>query len=384
MPGRGEITERFGSPDVAAGAPGRVNLIGDHVDYAGGVVLPCAIDRSCTAAIYRNACKADALTLSSLNTGEDMCVPFGDALLQRRLEGEPGWTPYVRGVIAGLGERGSVEELRGCRVAVSSDVPMGGGLSSSAALEVSVAIAARELCGIEVERLELAKLCQRAEQRYAGVPCGLMDQAVSVLAQPEHLLLLDCADETYAHVPLPSACELHVINSGVSHALADGAYADRRARCEEAARLLGVRHLARAEEAGVDALPTGLQAIARHVINETSRVREMAAVLRSGDLERAGALMFASHASLRNEYEVSCAEVDAIVDVLRETEGVYGARMTGGGFGGCVVALAKPGSDETMAHAVKACSTRNPGISWIRAAAVGGGRLLDVQLDRDR
>lgn len=383
MQGLWEITERFGSPDVAACAPGRVNLIGDHVDYAGGVVLPCAIDRSCTAAIYRDAGDADVLTLSSLNTGEDIRVPFSELFHQKRLESEPGWTPYVRGVIAGLGERGSVEDLRGCRVAVSSDVPMGGGLSSSAALEVSVAIATASMCGIEVGGLELAKMCQRAERSFAGVPCGLMDQAVSVLARPGHLLWLDCADETYAHVPLPSASELHVINSGVSHALADGAYADRRGRCEEAARLLGVKHLAHAEDTDVDALPTGLQAIARHVIRETRRVREMAAVLRSGDLERAGALMFASHASLRDEYEVSCAEVDAIVDVLRETEGVRGTRMTGGGFGGCVVALAEPGSDEAIARAMEGCKTLNPALSWMRVTAVGGGRLLETWLDRD-
>lgn len=371
-----EVAEKFGRAAVAARAPGRVNLIGDHVDYCGGLVMPFAIDRDCVAAIYPQVTDDESIALCSLNEDAEHVVRWRDAL-------EPGggapvgnWQSYVLGVIAGLAEVGSVKALRGCRVVVATDVPLGSGLSSSAALEVSVAVAAASLCGIDIEGIELAKLCQRAEHRFAGVPCGLMDQAISVLGRAGHLLTLDCASESTEHVPVPDGCELHVINSGVSHSLADGEYGKRRAACERAAEAIGIEHLAHADPGSFGAVPEEILPHARHVVSETARVRDLAQALEAGDLDRCGRLMYDSHASLRDDFLVSCDEIDLIVETLRNTEGVHGARMTGGGFGGCVVCLSAPGTEAEVHAAAERCRGACPEIAVLPVAASDGAGLI--------
>ena len=372
----GDMQAKFGPALSAARAPGRVNLIGDHVDYCGGRVMPFAIDRDGVATIHPGATDDNAIVLSSLASGGEHRIAFGDAF-------EPGvgapvgsWQSYVLGVIAGLGERGSIEAMRGCRVAVATSVPLGAGLSSSAALEVSVALAAARHCGISIEGLELAKLCQAAEHRFAGVPCGLMDQAISTLGREGHLVVLDCATEATREVPIPDACEIVVINSGVSHALADGEYGKRRAVCERAASLLGVEHLAHAAADALGELPGDVLPFARHVVSETARVDELGDRLAAGDLAQCGRIMLESHASLRDDFRVSCEEIDAIVERLRSVDGVFGARMTGGGFGGCVVALLEPGTGASIPAALEACRPMCPDLEVIAVKAADGARLI--------
>jgi galactokinase len=371
-----DISARFGSPAAAARAPGRVNLIGDHVDYCGGLVMPFAIDRDCVAAIYPGAAGDDAVALISLSDSVEHSIAWLAAFEEGRGAPTGSWQSYVLGVIAGLGEIGAVDRLRGCRVAVATDVPLGSGLSSSAALEVSVAVAAASWCGIEIGGLELAKLCQRAEHRFAGVPCGLMDQAISVLGRRGMLLTLDCATESVQHVPVPTECELIVINSGVSHALADGEYGERRAACERAAEAIGIEHLAHADAERIRSVPADVLPHARHVVSETERVRELAHALDAADLDACGRLMRESHVSLRDDFRVSCDEIDLIVETLSRVDGVYGARMTGGGFGGCVVCLAKPGSEAGVRAAADRCRGLCPEIAVLRVSASDGASLL--------
>ncbi|MEO1717418.1 MAG: galactokinase [Planctomycetota bacterium] len=374
-----DIAARFGPPAVAARAPGRVNLIGDHVDYCGGLVMPFAINRDCVAAIHTDVADDRTLVLCSLNEQSEHAVPWIDVLKSGGSAPVGSWQSYVLGVIAGLGEVGAVDRLRGCRIVVATDVPMGSGLSSSAALEVSVAVAAASRCGIDVGDLELAKLCQHAEHRFAGVPCGLMDQAISVLGRAGHLLILDCATDFTEHVPIPSTCELIVINSGVGHALADGEYGKRRASCEKAAEALGIRHLAHAEADALRSVPADLLPHARHVVSETARVRALADALAAGDLAECGRLVHESHVSLRDDFRVSCDEIDLIVETLCSTEGVYGARMTGGGFGGCVIGLAAPGFEPAVRAAAERCRGLCPNIEVIPVTASDGAeRITDV------
>jgi galactokinase len=246
---------------------------------------------------------------------------------------EPGWARYVAGVVAEL--RPTV----GGRGRVSSTLPVGAGLSSSAALEVAVALA----LGFEGSPLELARLCQRAEQRASGVPCGIMDQLASAAGVAGHALLIDCTSETVSPVPLPTDVEVVAIHSGVTRALAGSAYAERRAACEQAADLLGpLRAASMADLAGID--DPVVRRRARHVVTENQRVVAMADALAAHDPVAAGALMADSHVSLRDDFEVSTPELDELVERLGATRGVYGARLTGAGFGGCVVALCEPGA----------------------------------------
>ena len=371
-----DMTRRFGDASAAARAPGRVNLIGDHVDYCGGVVMPFAIDRDCVATVHPGAADASTLVLSSVTGDDEVRVAWDDAFEPGRGTAIGSWGSYVLGVLAGLCALGSIDSLRGCRIAVATDVPLGAGLSSSAALEVSVGVAVAAHCGIAIDGLDLARLCQAAEHRFAGVPCGLMDQAISVLGRAGHLVMLDCATEATRHVPIPAGCELVVINSGVSHALADGAYAKRRAACERAAAALGVRHLAHAAGDSLAALHEDVLPFARHVVSETERVGLLASHLASADLEGCGRLMLESHASLRDDFRVSCPEIDAIVDAVRSADGVYGARMTGGGFGGCVVVLAMPCSAASIAASVEVCREQCPRLAMLSVRASDGARLL--------
>jgi galactokinase len=342
-----------------AAAPGRVNLIGEHTDYSGGFVLPIAIDRSCLVAI---APAGDASR--SRIVSEHASAPFEIDLrsplspqVWHTLPHRPidGWTDYVVGVLALLADHASRlgTSIRNVDLAISSDVPLGGGLSSSASLEVSVTTVAATLWNIDLQGRECARLARRAEHAFAKVPCGIMDQYISALGRAGHALLIDCRTEECEHVAMPSAeqAAVLVVNSNVRHSLASGEYAKRRDACARAAQVLGVHELRDASEALLASSSSllfepgfdpGLFPVARHVVTENGRTLSAAAALQRGDLATVGRLMLASHASLRDDYKVSCPELDTLVEIAARLPGVYGARMTGGGFGGCMIALCRP------------------------------------------
>lgn len=296
-------------------ASGRVNLIGDHIDYAGGTVLPMALPMRTHVAAAR--------------------APRDDAASE--IEGDDGWRRYVLGVLAELREVGlSIPPLA---LAVASDVPVGAGLSSSAALEVAVARAALAVSGERLAPREIALVCQRAEHRHAGVPCGIMDQWCVGHAAAGEAIALDCAALESRPVALPRALRVEIVDSGVRHALRDGGYAARRADVESVATTLGVAHLARLPRGRwheIDALPAHIARRARHVVREQARVEAAIDALEREDLALFGALLVESHASLRDDFDVSVPELDRIVDDALAL-GALGARMTGGGFGGCAV-----------------------------------------------
>jgi len=312
---------------IRAHAPGRVNLIGDHTDYLDGLVLPMAIDRGTTVTGERTG---DAVVLTSADEPEPAVVPLD---VDDPAAATPGWARYVAGVVA------EVRPPVGFVGMVTTDLPIGGGLSSSAALEVAVALA----LGADGPPLDLARTCQRAEQRASGVPSGIMDQLASAAGVDGHALLIDCRDLTVEPVPLPPGAEVVVVDSGQARTLVGSAYAERRAQAEAATAVIGP--LREATGADLDRLDDPLaRRRARHVVTENERVRQFAAALAAGHLTGAGALMVASHASLRDDYEVSTPVLDALVERLLAVPGVYGARLTGAGFGGCVVALTDPGA----------------------------------------
>jgi galactokinase len=311
---------------VHAFAPGRVNVIGDHTDHTGGWVLPMAIDLGTTITGERGG---DVVELRS-DAEDDLAVVALDVEDPARVS--PPWARYVAGVVAEL------RPASGLRGSVSTTLPVGAGLSSSAALEVAVGLA----LGFGGSPVELATACQRAEQRASGVPCGLMDQLASVAGVDGSLLLLDCRSLEVTPVPLPDDVAVLGVHSGVERTLAGSAYADRRADCEAAERLVGP--LRDASVADVDGLPEPLRRRARHVVTENARVLAFVDALAAGDLAEAGRLLGESHRSLRDDFEVSTPVVDALVERVAATPGVHGARMTGGGFGGVVVALAEPGA----------------------------------------
>ena len=310
---------------VLARAPGRVNLIGDHTDYTGGFVLPMAIDLVTEVELDRGV---PWIELVSADEDDPTLIDFAWQLDPSRLR--PEWARYVGGVAAAMGnEVGGVGFVR-------TKIPIGGGLSSSAALEVAVALA----LGFEGTPLELALLCQRAEQMATGVPCGIMDQLASAAGVEGHALLIDCTALTVTPVPVPPNVEILVVDSGQRRSLANSFYGVRRAQCEEAADLIGP--LREATLADVEAIGLAdLRRRARHVVSENQRVIDFTTALSRGDLAAAGSLMVESHESLRDDFEVSTRPVDDLVAALVETPGVYGARMTGGGFGGYVVVLAE-------------------------------------------
>jgi galactokinase len=312
---------------VFARAPGRVNLIGDHTDYTGGLVLPMAIDFD--TAVRGHTINEPVVRLRSKHF---------DGLAEIRLDEadpsgvEPPWARYVAGV---------VHEFRpalGFEGDITSTVPIGAGLSSSAALQVAVTFA---LGG--TDPLAVARLCQRAEFIATGVPCGIMDQLTSTSGIAGHALLIDCHSLEIMPVPMPDDLDVVVVHSGEQRTLGDTAYRQRVAECAAAEKLIGpLRQSSSADLARID--DPVVRARARHVISESARVRDFAAALAAGDRRIAGALMTASHASLRDDYEVSTEALDALVDQLTAKPGVHGARLTGAGFGGCVVALCERGA----------------------------------------
>jgi galactokinase len=374
---RAAFVERAGrEPAGLWWAPGRVNLIGEHTDYNDGFVFPFAIDLGTVAA----AAPRDDGRLRCFSLEED---ETGDVAVAELAPGRvEGWTAYVQGMAWALREAGV--ELRGADVLVATTLPLGSGLSSSAALECAVGIALAELHGAELERRELALLAQRAESAVAGVPTGAMDQLASMLGEEGRALFVDTRDLDVEPVPLAVADEglaLLVLDTNVPRRLAEGAYGERRAQCEEAARLLGVRSLRDASPDAVEARATDLGDVlhrrARHVTTENARVLEAVEALRAADFPRLGRLLDASHASLRDDYEVSAPALDLAVDAATGA-GALGARMTGAGFGGCALALVPAGAvaavDAAVAEAFAAAAL-DPPATFEVAPAAGARRL---------
>ena len=332
---REKFQELFGSaPEVVAQAPGRVNLIGEHIDYSDGFVLPFAISDVTTVAIDRR--DDGKYTIVSMQRPQHKVV--ADSLTP--LAGEM-WARYVLGTIWSLGVEG------GFNVLIDGKVPVGAGLSSSAALECSVAVAINELLNLGKSREDLARITQRAENDYVGMPCGIMDQSVSLMGHEGSALLLDCRDLSTKDIPFDVASaglELLIIDTQAHHALVDGGYAERRASCEKAVEILGITSLRDisvddyvARKAELDPV-TFIRGF--HAVTEMKRVIDTVAALAKDDFETVGRLLNESHRSLRDDYTVSCPELDEAVDTARAM-GAIGARMVGGGFGGSAIALAK-------------------------------------------
>jgi galactokinase len=306
-------------------APGRVNLIGDHTDYTGGMVLPMTIDRW-------TEIRGVPSSSISLQSGDEPEPADLELAIENPQDVEPHWARYVAGVVAEMQPYGGITGT------VATDIPIGAGLSSSAALELAVALA----LGFDGDELSLAQLCRRAEIRASGVPCGIMDQLVIAAGVADHALLIDCGDVTIEPVKIPDDVDV-VVQFVAQRTLVGSGYADRVAECAAAEALIGPLRLAGLRDATSISDPT-IRQRAEHVVSENQRVRDFAAALSAGELRSAGALMVASHDSLRDLFETSTPVMDKAVEELSTRRGVYGARMTGGGFGGCVVALTEPGA----------------------------------------
>ncbi len=331
---------RFGTTANVYRAPGRVNLIGEHTDYNEGFVLPAAIEFYCWAAV---ASRTDRkIVIHSENYNESVEEPL-DSLSPLA---KKHWANYSLGVAWALRQAG--ETLNGANIFISGEVPLGAGLSSSAALEVSTGFGLLTESGQTVDRAQLAQICQKAENDFVGAHVGIMDQFVSCYGRASHALLLDCRSLEHKYVKLPADIQLVICNSMVKHELASGEYNARRAECEEGVRILRIvlphiralRDVTLAQlEEHRQILPPKVIARCRHVITENGRVKSAVDAFQSGNIKALGPLMQESHRSLRDDYEVSCKELDLMVEIAAGQPGLIGARMTGGGFGGCTINL---------------------------------------------
>ena len=363
-------------------APGRVNLIGEHTDYNDGLVLPAAIDFEIWIAF--RPIGEPVVELTSLSLGETRRVAFTD-LAPRSGSGGGGWIEYVAGMAWSLREAGY--PVRGFRGILDSNLPIGAGLSSSAALECASAYALRDPALPALPIPQLARLAQRAENAYVGVNCGIMDQFSSAAGGTDRAILLDCRSLAWELVPLPELA-LVVCNTGSPHRLETSQYNTRRAECEEGVAIIAagkpsVRSLRDVDEATLEAfaprMPENVARRCRHVVGEIERVRETVAALEANDLDALGRLFAASHASLRDLYEVSSPELDAMVEIAAGVEGVVASRMTGAGFGGCTVNLVRAGAVEALRAAVLAAYPGRTGLTpeVYVARAVEGAGLVD-------
>jgi galactokinase len=338
--------EIFGEePAAIVKAPGRINLIGEHTDYNEGFVLPVAINRNILIAVSP---RKDRLVFLHALDFEEASEFSLDAIERSK---EHPWSNYQRGVAYFLKKQGF--KMVGMNACITGDVPIGSGLSSSAAVEVATAYAWKLLSGFEMSEVELALLCQRAENDFVGMRCGIMDQFASTLGRRGHALLIDCRSLNYEFIPIPEGVAIVVADTMVRRDLVESEYNIRRMECEEGVRVLrrcipGIKALRDVSvtqfEAFKDELPQPILRRCRHVVYENERVLEGVTSLRGGDLARFGELMKESHASLRDDYEVSCRELDLMVEAALEIEGVYGSRLVGAGFGGCTISLMEEGA----------------------------------------
>lgn len=345
-----------GAPEVWADAPGRVNLIGEHTDYQGGFVLPLAIAQRTRVELRRRA-DGQVLVWSAEEPlgGPPQAFALGDEQRGR------GWVDYVQGVTAAAAKAG--HRLGGFEARLESDVPVGSGVSSSAALEVALLRALRTAFALVLDDVALALIAQQSETEFVGAPVGVMDQMASSLGDTTSALFLDTLTLEYERVPLPIGSRLLIIDSGVAHRHATGDYRVRREESEAAARALGVSLLrdVSATDQRVERLPEPLRRRARHIVTENARVESAVAAMKRNDLKTLGALLFASHASLRDDYQVSVPELDLLVELARGEPDVYGARMTGGGFGGSVVLLVRRDAAPDLAPRLAGAYARKTG-----------------------
>ncbi len=354
---------RFGIGAKVYRAPGRVNLIGEHTDYNEGFVLPAAIDSYCwVAAAPRTDGK---ISLYSENMQEGKEADLGDLWSQRA----GNWTDYPMGVAWALGETG--QELKGANIYITGEVPLGSGLSSSAALEIAVGYALLDVSEHRIDRTDLALACQRAENEFVGARCGIMDQFVSVHGQPGCAVMIDCRSLQHEFLRIPAGIRLVVCNTMVKHEHSDGEYNARRSQCEEGVRRLSeifpgiraLRDLTREQlEENKSRLTDVVYRRCRHVISENDRVLQTVERLKSGNILEISRLMRDSHESLRDDFEVSCSELDILVEIASTKAGVHGARMTGGGFGGCTINLVEASMAEDFVQQVRQEYEQNTGL----------------------
>jgi galactokinase len=376
----GAFAQHFpGDPPHFFQAPGRVNLIGEHTDYNDGFVLPVAIDRQVMLATRARA--DERVRLWSVEFEQDSEFSLEDI----RHETAAPWSNYLRGVALMLQQEGFA--LRGMDAAIAGNVPIGSGLSSSAALEVATAVAFRDLYALDISPEDLALLCQRAENEFVGMKCGIMDQFIATLGQRGHALLIDCRGLGYEPVPLPSGVSVVVCDTMKRRGLVDSEYNTRRQECEQGVELLR-QHLpqvkALRDVTGQNmalhghTLPPVVRKRCKHVVSENERVQKAVTALRTGDVPEFGRLMDLSHTSLRYDYEVSCAELDCMVELARSTRGCLGARMTGAGFGGCTVNLVRSETASDFAQEVSTRYREKMGVTpdvYICEASEGAGAV---------
>jgi galactokinase len=360
------------APAVIARAPGRVDFIGNHTDYNGGAVLGAAIDRSVTVAAAPARAGQFRLRSTDGNPPVDLT-----AAPTARLTGEAAWANYPLGVWRSLGDF-NLPRPAGFDLLVDSDLPPGAGLSSSAALELATALVLLKLAGGEIPPDRLAALGRHAENTYVGVPCGILDQGTSAFGAAGQLVHIDCRGPAFSRVPLPAGTHLWIFNTKEKHALVDGLYATRHRECLEAARVLGVGWLTDLDPAQLQAVAGRLTPAqmhrARHVVEEHARVHATVAALEKGDLKAVGRLLTASHRSSQHHFENSTPALDRLVDLLEKHPGVLGARLTGGGFGGAVMALTRDAFGEVDATAIAAQSGSHPEIIHLQVA--DGARVV--------
>jgi galactokinase len=337
------------APTFVVRAPGRVNLIGEHTDYNGGYVLPMTLDRAIWIALRPRRDGLVRVGVHSLDFGVR-----GQFDLQNIQKGKHDWIEYLKGVAWALQEEGLA--LSGWEGVLAGDVPIGAGLSSSAALEMAVACAFRAVSGFELDPTRMALLGQKAENKWVGVQCGIMDQLISALGREGHALLIDCLTLQTEAVPLPAKAAVVVLDTATRRGLEGSAFNERRASCEAAARHFGLRYLCQIEPAQFAARADELDEVtrrrARHVVAEQARTRRAARALAAGDAATLGLLMNESHASLRDDFEVSSQRLDVMVETARRQRGCFGARMTGAGFGGCALALVERDAVDRFVAAV--------------------------------
>ncbi|HEY8993252.1 MAG TPA: galactokinase [Lacunisphaera sp.] len=374
-----QFQHAFGrTPAAVARAPGRVEFIGNHTDYNGGAVLGAAIDRYVTVAAAPNA--AGQFRLRSTSGAKPIDLT---AAPSARLEGADAWANYIFGVWHGLGDF-KLPRPAGFDVLVDSDLPAGAGLSSSAALELATALALLKLAGAPaIAPAQLATLGRHAENKYVGVPCGILDQGTSAHGQAGHLVHIDCRGPVFSVVPFPTSAHLWIFNTKEKHALIDGLYATRHRECLDAAKTLGVALLAdltpaqlaqKVDAPSGHALPPEQAKRAKHIVEEHARVHDTVAALEKGDLAAVGRLLTASHRSSQHLFENSTPSLDRLVDLLEKHPAVLGARLTGGGFGGAVMALTRDTFTQSDAEAIAAQTAHRPEMIHLQAA--DGAKLL--------